>query len=29
MYNAAGDLVQMTDWLGTATFEVDLLHQLR
>ena len=29
VYNAAGDLVQMTDWLGTTTFEVDLLHQLK
>ena len=29
VYNAAGNLVQMTDWLGTTTFEVDLLHQLK
>jgi YD repeat-containing protein len=27
-YNATGDLVSMTDWLGTTTFELDLLHQL-
>ena len=28
-YNATGDLVSMIDWLGTTTFEVDLLHQLK
>lgn len=28
-YNATGDLISMTDWLGTTTFEVDLLHQLK
>ena len=27
-YNATGDLVSMTDWLGTTTFELDLLHQI-
>ena len=27
-YNATGDLVSMEDWLGTTTFELDLLHQL-
>ena len=27
-YNATGDLVSMTDWLGTTAFELDLLHQL-
>lgn len=27
-YNKTGDLVSMTDWLGTTTFELDLLHQL-
>ena len=27
-YNATGDLVSMTDWLGTTTFELNLLHQI-
>lgn len=27
-YNKTGDLVSMTDWLGTSAFELDLLHQL-
>ena len=27
-YNGAGDLVEMKDWLGETTFEVDLLHQI-
>lgn len=27
-YNATGDLVSATDWLGTTTFELDLLHQI-
>lgn len=27
-YNATGDLVSMTDWLGTTSFELDLLHQI-
>ena len=27
-YNKTGDLISMTDWLGTTTFELDLLHQL-
>ena len=27
-YNKIGDLASMTDWLGTTTFELDLLHQL-
>ena len=27
-YNKVGELVQMEDWLGTATYEVDLLRQL-
>ena len=27
-YNKTGDLVSMTDWLGTTTFELDLLHQM-
>ena len=28
LYNKTGDLVSMTDWLGTSTFELDLLAQL-
>lgn len=27
-YNAVGDLVQMDDWTGTNTFEVDLLNRI-
>ena len=27
-YNAVGDLVQMDDWTGINTFEVDLLHRI-
>ena len=27
-YNKTGDLVSMTDWLDTTTFELDLLHQM-
>ena len=27
-YNKVGELVQMEDWLGTTTYEVDLLRQL-
>lgn len=27
-YNKVGDLVEMTDWTGTTTFEVDLLNRI-
>ena len=27
-YNAIGDLVEMTDWTGTTSFEVDLLSRI-
>lgn len=27
-YNKVGELVKMDDWLGTTTYELDLLNQL-
>ena len=28
-YNKVGELIQMDDWTGTNTFELDLLRQLK
>lgn len=28
VYNAVGDLVEMTDWMGTTSFELDLLSRI-